>query len=448
MFNIRTSSDMAKVPDNAIVDVRMINERGYYVYINTLGDNKMVGVSTIESRYRIGKGLHDKLAKNGGRCLTTSFYPMGDNYRWLAKYEGLDYSDVTFVVAEAAKDLPNLLGVNGVMISRGDIKCLRMYLAMSYYEDSRFKMVPYAPLYPGIMFHGDLDVSFFHGVTRRSREPALSVVEPIDDVDRNLKRQGFIGPRSILLNPYGNSIEVRDEREKTNSYEIMNGLANKFLRRGYQVYTNTPFPKQKELPGTKRYEGDIPDLINQAASFDLVVTVFTGFMEVVMSTSCNLVVLNYSNQNTRMNMASSLEHSNYWEFNVIENSPKFLISEITKTFESLSVKKRLKYPRDINRLLTLKEKSKLFKVTEITPELVRIITLTSGRNEISDILEKGTKDPLLCCIGARVLEKGIQTEIDIPRAIKWYRRANFGGVTWAKSKVMELKEKRKQKRTV
>ncbi len=443
VFVIRSVSDADKVPSNAIVDIRPIGQKGIYASWNTLGGAELVNPTDIETRYMLGKAMHDKLAEKGGRFMITSFYPMGDNYRWLAKYDGFDYSDVTYVVMETAKDLPNLLGVDGVIISRGDIKCLKMYLAMTYHEDDRFKMIPYKPMYPGIMFHGDINISFFQGVTRRAREPALSVLEPIDDVGRLLKRSSFVGPRSVLLNPYGNSMGVRSEAEKNNTYETMRGLARRFLKRRYDVYTNTPFPEQKELPGTKRYEGDIVALANSAVSFDLVVTVFTGFMEVVMYTDCNLVVLNYSDTNSRMSMAKSLHRKNYWEFNVVNNKPRVLVSKISSVLDSLPVKKRLVYPDPPKRLMTLSEKADLFRGAEITQRLVRVVVFTAGKGELKELLDKGTRDPFLCCAGARALERGYQTKIDIPRAIKWYKIAGKLGVVWAKEAAERLSNKNK-----
>ncbi|MBR6204340.1 MAG: hypothetical protein IKQ60_04695 [Candidatus Methanomethylophilaceae archaeon] len=436
----RTGSELGKVPSNAIVDVRVLNEAGYYAGRKSDGRLEAITFRDIEAKYAIGKCLYDKLSARGGRFLVTSFYPMGDNYRWLAKYDGLDYSDVTLVVTESAKDLPSLLGVDGAVMSKGELKCLHMYLSMNYYSDSRFAVVPHKPMYPGATFHGDIDLSIYTGVARRLEEPALSIMDTMGIDVRRLKRSGFKGPRSVLLNPYGNSIELRSEAEKQNTKDVMDGLSRLFLERGYDVYTNTPFPSQEEIPGTKRFEGDIVSLVNGASGFDLIVTVFTGFMEVVMYTDCNLVVLTYSNANSRSNMAEGLGRNNYWEFNVLKSDPGELVSEISRTFDGILMEKGFSYPGPAERVITLKEKAALFKGQDVTPSLMRVMSQTMGKTDLRDLIGAGTRDPLLCCVMAKSLEAGKTVPMDIPKAIIMYRRASKMGVKWAVRKVKELKK--------
>ena len=435
-----SEEEISSIPSNAIVDTRIMNERGLYTGRKSDGSLEIISVSEIEMRYLIGKAMCDKMSERGGRFMITSFYPMGDNYRWLARFDGIDYSDVSMVVTETAKDLPRLAGMSGFIMSRGDVKSLRMYLSMNYHEDQRFKMIPHKPLYPGAMFHGDIDTSFYIGAARRVQEPALSVVEPADVPSERLRRSGLHGPRSILLNPYGNSIEVRSEDEKKNTMGVMLGLAERLLGRGYEVYTNTPFPEQEELPGTKRYEGDIVTFMNAASGFDLVVTVFTGFMEVAMYADCNLVVLRYSDDNSRRYMAKGLGRRNYWEYNVLDEEPEALASRIMEMFDGLDIGKGLDYPRPAERLLSLWEKAEVLKGQEVTSRMMRLVLFTAGKGELRELVERGTDDPLLCCVGAKSHETGLQNDTDVKAAIDWYRKAYQMGVPWAKRRVVELKK--------
>jgi len=415
--------------NDSIVDIRPINERG--IYLGRKSDGKFASYTTskIEVLYAIGKAMYEKMKKKGGRFMITAFYPMGDNYRWLAKYEGVDYSDVTYVVTETARDLPGLMGVNGYTVSRGEIGCIRMYLAMNYHEDKSVMTIPYAPLYPGIMFHGDLATQMLKGVARRTFEPALSLMDPITDVNKRMKRAAIEVPRSVLLNPYGKSIWTRTAKERESCAEVMLGLAKKFSRRGYLVFTNTPFPDQVELPGTKRYEGDITTTISQASSFDLVVTIFTGFMETVIYSDCNLLVLRYSDSNSRKWLASSLGRKNYWEINVLSDKPKTIVSKIIELFDEMDVGKKVVKTCKTERLLPIEEKAEIFKDWEINPLLNRTIFFTCGKNEVRKMLAKGRTNPLLCSLGAFELEKGYNGPVDYKKSILWYRRAVKNGAT-------------------
>ncbi|MBE6520547.1 MAG: SEL1-like repeat protein [Thermoplasmata archaeon] len=428
-----------RAPKDAIVDVRILNEAGYCIGRKSSGDFESCSLETLEPWYRIGKGIYDRMKERGGRYLVASYYPMGDNYRWISRFEGVDYSDVTFAVTESARDHPVLQGVKGMLLSRGEIGCIRIYLSMMYHEDPMVRMVPYQPLYPGTTFHGNLDTHFTVGEARRLKDPGLNAMGTIPDVGRARKRAAPVIPRTVLLNPYGNSIAIRPEDESKKGYDAMVALSRRFLKRGYLVFTNTPFPDQKELPGTMRYEGDIVTTVAQATSFDLIVTVFTGFMETVMYSKANLVVLSYARENSRKRMARSLGRDNYWELNLLENKTSVLASKVTRIMDELPIDKPKRFYRNNERAMTIQEKAALFSKDEITLELVRAILYSAGKKDIKGLVDEGTKDPLLCCVGAMAMDHGIQVPVDKRRAILWYRRAGKQGVTLFMSRVSVLK---------
>jgi hypothetical protein len=443
----RSVTDLKTVPRDAIVDTRILNEAGHCVSHKSNGDLDSCRIFLLEIWYRIGEGIYRKMKHKGGRFLITSFFPMGDNYRWLAKYEGIDYSDVTMAVTETARDHPFLQGVDGALLSRGEIDCIRVYLSMIYHEDRMIRFSPYQPLYPGNTYHGNLDTKLDTGEARRLREPALSVMGAILDVGRARKRVPIQIPRTVLLNPYGNSIKLRSEEENARVHDVMLELSRKFLERGYLVFTNTPLPEQKELPGTKRYGEDIITTVAQAASFDLIVTVFTGFMETVMYSKANLVVLNYSREDTRRRMAKSIGHDNYWELNVLDFETSVLASKIIGIMDNLPTDKPKRSVRNEERIMNIQDKSALFKKEEINMDLAHFLLYNSGKGEIRQLVSEGTNDPLLCCVGGLAMERGVQVPVDVKGAITWYRRAFDQGVVAVRGRIIKLKEDLKASET-
>jgi len=243
-------SELAAVKNSIMVDVRALNQNGYYVGAANSKALVALHLDQLEAIYKMGKAMYDRMCSKGGRFLITSFNPMGDNFNRLNKFEGMDFSDVTFVVSESAKDLPMLLGADGLVANRSDLKAIRVYLSMNNYEDSRFRMAPRMPLYPGYFFHGDLDTSFLTGVARRTGESSLDLVEPVEDDCKEMVRIRLKTPPMVLLNPYGITIKGRSETENERTYRIISALSEIFLEDGCMVYTNTPFPEQSELPGT------------------------------------------------------------------------------------------------------------------------------------------------------------------------------------------------------
>jgi len=151
------------------------------------------------------------------------------------------------------------------------------------------------------------------------------------------------------------------------------------------------------------------------------------------------VVLNFSDDNSRVHMAESLGRDNYWEFNVVKNKPDSVVSRITEVFDGLPIGKAVEYPGPVRRPLSLEDKAALFEGRAVTTRLLHSVLHSTGKGELRELVEKATDDPLLCCIGAKSLESGYQMDIDVVKAIQWYRKAYKLGVPWAKKKVVDLK---------
>jgi len=425
----------AKLGTN-VVDPRIMNEAGFYVGCSPRHSPNPVHVLSMEAGYRVGKALHDKMAGKRGRFMVACHTPMGDNYRWMSKYEGLDYSDVTFVVSERARDLPSMLGVNGMYMTRGEQKCLRQYLSMTYFEDTRFVTIPFRPLYPGILVNSDLNTFTYTGTARCLGDPALSIAGPVDE-DMLLKRSRAEMPSLILMNPYGNSINHRSKAERDNVYGVMGQLTERFLEKGCRVYTNTPSDNQEALPGTERYRGDMITTMAGISGFDMVITAFTGFMEAMMHTRCNLVVLSYSDKDSRRPFSESLGHDNYWEFNVLENDPSSLVSRIIDIYDETCGSKP--FYRPAKHILSPDEVASLFRLEEIDSDKLDLLVSVLGRREIGRLLDEGTNDPMLCCIVARALEKDVDTEGSGRKALWWYRKARKLGKAPVVNMIVDLK---------
>ena len=97
-------------------------------------------------------------------------------------------------------------------------------------------------------------------------------------------------PKKILINVYGNNINSRTCKERDAVEYIMKNLSNNLLKKEFDVYSNTPFDSQHELPRTKRYEKSISEFLLDN-DFACVISIMTGFAEVVMISNTNLITL-------------------------------------------------------------------------------------------------------------------------------------------------------------
>ncbi len=423
-----------------VFDSRVMNEQGIFIGAKESGKVEFLHVQELEARYIIGKGIHEKLSRKGGRFLVTAYYPMGDNYRSLAKYEGMDYSDITFVVTRPARDMPLLMGVDGAVISKMESRSLNTYLSMNYYEDMRFHLVAEKPLYPGSVFHGGVDTTMLTGVARRADEPSLSIMGTTLDENMGLKRLGIEPPRTILLNPYGNTMNSRTDEEKQKAFDIMFELSRRFLKKGCVVYTNTPFQDQMEVPGTRRYEADMVSFTKSAQSFDLVVSVFTGFMEAVLHTDTNLVVLTFNKQITRKTMAVKFGRTNYREVNILENDTKAVVTRVMRIFKKVVCSDRVEPVHSTVRAILPEDKAALFKPEDINARSFRFFFRTMEEEDVDRIMGMHDDIPMLCIVRAKMYQMEDYEGYDIQKAIEWYDAAYKAGVLWAKEKADSLKE--------
>ncbi len=91
-------------------------------------------------------------------------------------------------------------------------------------------------------------------------------------------------------------------------------------------------------------------------------------------------------------------------------------------------------------LMTLRQKASLFGPSDINSKTINMLYLTARKEEVEELLASKTKDPLLCCIGGKILETGRHVPKDIDKAIRWYRKASKMGVKLAKRKIVSLKK--------
>ena len=429
----------AKISDFAgpvFIDLRLANEAGLYVTVVDRRISSVVSLAAIGYRYALGRTVYEKIRARGGKAIMCSYPHMGDNFRWLCRYEGLDYSDTTFVVTENSADIPKLLGVPGAIISSEDSTNLRTYMSMNEYPDPDFSIVPFRPCYPGISYTSDYDTNCFTGIAKKAKEPGLAGMRTEDNAVP--KRCAYVRSHKILLNPYGNSIQHRSDEEKERGARIMAALARMMDSAGYDVYTNAPFPSQKPLPHTKRYGAPIEQTANEACSFDLVVSVFTGFMEVMIPTGCSMAVLTYSSRDSRKSLASRYGLDNYWEFNVLATEPIAVVRKIMRIARKISGKIEPPVPVP-SVLMTLKERAEPFSGRKISPRLVSQLAACACKKEILDAAEEGSDDPLICCVIAKGLASRF-SEPDLKAAAGWYRKAAASGVRWASDSASSLDE--------
>ncbi len=430
----RRSAPITDSDGPAILDQRPYNEAGYYVSLLQRKVDTIVSAESIDRQYRMGRALYEKVKALGERAAMCSYPHMGDHFRWLCRYDGLDYSDMTFVVTEVAAILPKLLGVKGTVISRNDSGYLRQYISMLGEPDDSFLVVPFRPLHPGVAYVFDYQTNCLSGISKRANEPCLMGFSTEDG--EAPKRSRYICRHKILLNPYGNSINHRSAEEKDRDARIMKALARFLNGEGFDVYTNAPFPDQKPLRFTKRYAASVEQMVYEACEFDLVVSVFTGFMETLIPTGCNMVVLSYASNDTRTTMAERFNPENYWEFNVMTEEPINIVRKILRVARKVSGKPSQDTPMP-SELMTLKDRAKAFSGMDIDEKLVDFILGTVCKGEVEAAIAEGSDDHLVCCVIARFLEnRGEGT--DVSDAVSWYGKAAGAGVEWASGRASAL----------
>ena len=309
--------------NEVFVDFEPFYIHNTYIFTNSGGRVRKVHLKEIDKKYFVGREIFKGLCPKY-QYLITLFFAMGDQFRSLSKRKGVDYSTKRFIVTESARDLLSINKVEGIILSIEQHRSLTTYLSITENYNSNVLMLAYRPIYPGVGWNSDLNTILMTG---NSRKYNLKDIEGLDCSDPDYMISTTKRNKRILLNPYGNNIRNRDEVERKKTSELFKLLAIILKDDGHSVFTNTPFLDQKEIPGTTRYEKTIADFIQDSTTFDFMVSVFTGFMEVAMLTDINLIVLVPGN-NVRTNFSKLCCHNNYWEYDIMSDDIQHILEEI------------------------------------------------------------------------------------------------------------------------
>ncbi len=310
--------------NKVFVDFEPFYTSAAYIYNNSRNKIKTIDLTQINKRYEDGKAIFNELDPKY-QYLIAYDIAMGDQFRILSKRKGTDYSMRRFIVSEKAKDLLKVQNMEGLVISSEQHNSLITYMSMSENYHTNVLLLGYRPIYPGVGWKSDLNTI--------ARTGSALEYNLIDIAGLNCNDPHYLNlistekKRKILLNPYGNNIRKRSSAETTKSYELFELLTIYLKDLGYSVYTNTPFTDQKEIPGTIRYEETIAEFVQNSTTFDFVISVFTGFIEVAMLTKVNLIVLNPGKE-TRIRYSKLCEHDNYWEYDILSKDVKHILDEI------------------------------------------------------------------------------------------------------------------------
>ena len=279
-------------------------------------------------KYVLGRHVCERIGEDTDkRVVAINQKPMGDIYRDLSRRKSYQGEAPAVIITKRGRELPDLAALDGYYLTDVQHESLLTYVSMaSKYQDTIF-LINHQALFPGLNRRVGLQVEpvCLYGLSRRfsflwrsyeiNGTGATSMLRDRLPVAERFSEIPF---RSILINPYGNYIQRYPEL--TEPYRLLfDTVSRKLASIGYTVYTNAPFDNQALLPESRRLDMSMRQLIPAIESFDFVITTFTGFMEAVMPTGVNLVVVCPCNE-SRNSMAFECRRTNYWEYTVSEDT--------------------------------------------------------------------------------------------------------------------------------
>jgi len=283
--------------------------------------------------YEVGKKIYEQIENDSNDVyLLISDIALGDHYRYMCKanqYSEKYHVKAKVIVGESAKDLLDLFQYEGIVLKIIDKFALGAYLMLSMEENEKI-------FYLDQCFGTSLSrLSIPNGSPDGFADPSstllgipLSQYDPIyyPKIKINLPLDEY--NNSVLINPYGNWI-MKNSPDKIQSYDLLfRKIVHKLNSKGVTVYTNSINDTQPALPDTIVFRHTITDLTSVCRQFKHIVTIFTGFMEAMILTECNLSVISPDDGVSRKQMAKASGHVNYWEYYLDRNDLERLADEI------------------------------------------------------------------------------------------------------------------------
>ena len=105
----------------------------------------------------------------------------------------------------------------------------------------------------------------------------------VRDIDVTSIKSFESGQKIALLNPYSNSMAVKDER-------VFINIAKQLKEKNYIIYTNIT-PNQKPVDGTIGLTCSLEELYNISKQADLIVSIRSGVLDYIVSSDINMFVI-------------------------------------------------------------------------------------------------------------------------------------------------------------
>ena len=291
-------------------------------------------------KYITGKKIYESLKTSHDEIyLFISDGAIGSHHRILCKTK--QYSkhynvNAKIILPEWAKDLLVLFQYDGIILSNKDRHALKTYMVLFNEKNEK---IFFLNQYFGtgsflLSVPSGLSTEYFDQPSRLFRIPQ-SRYDPIiyPNVVINMPPDQF--NNSVLINPYGTWIRGHHP-DKLQAYHLLfEKIAQKLRSEGVTVYTNSINAAQQALPETEVFRHTISDLVSVCRQFKHIVTIFSGFMEALILTECNLTVVTPVETESRKQMAEVNARDNYWEYcldlNNVEGLAKNIVDNILQT---------------------------------------------------------------------------------------------------------------------
>lgn len=316
------------------ININFINTINYNIKLKILyywHKIQSINLNDLEIEYAVGKCIYGKLSENRYYSITSdNGMGMGDQFRILSRRELTNYDNRTVIVNERASSLPELFGIDGLIMSDLDRRSLMIYGSISM-KKMNVGSPGWRSLYPGISHN--LIMDFVFGAPRifKNRDMDSSFDCEMFAPMVNIRSFDRIPPHSILVNPFGNYIQTYGNEIRNCLKITFDKIISYLIEKGNTVYINNP-PKGSLIPkGTIAYNATIKEFVEDSCRFDLILSTYTGFMEVAMHTPSSLIAL-IPRGESRKNYARICSKYNYNEIELNQN-PKTNIETLKKIID-------------------------------------------------------------------------------------------------------------------
>ena len=267
---------------------------------NIVNETNCIHYDKITEGYFVGEKIYNTLSSGYFFYLLSSRDGMGDEYKQLTRlssYKKYNQKNTKVIVSEKSKDLLDLFSYEGIVLSNEHIASLRMYIRITQKFDSSILLIGdwtginrcTPPLDPVSGRPANDSPSW---IEHPLKIPPCTIYDSINypNYPVSINKNEILN--SVLINPYAKFLYGSRPHLKKIFIEILSEVSLRLSNLGYKVYTNTPDLKnQPPLIHTNPLCVSIRDLVAICRDFKYIVSVRTGFADVLILTDCNLGVI-------------------------------------------------------------------------------------------------------------------------------------------------------------